>query len=184
MISIRLLMSYLIQIPPLIINSKDVISMKVLECSSKGDKRFSAFYARVELLGKKASIEEHYQFSKLFPVEDIHGNMNLQSFTDIKHIKSKQRFGDEPARFRVGKYDYPAEFLSMFYKLLWVTYLDERPSLVRYASTFDDFTDMFRGKNTMNCQADVIRQYVKEGRDSILEECEPFINILTRDLEE
>ncbi|PTY92934.1 DarT1-associated NADAR antitoxin family protein [Heyndrickxia sporothermodurans] len=158
--------------------------MSTLECSSKGDKRFSAFFARVDILGKTASIEEHYQHSKLFSVEDHHGNVSLESFTDIKHIKQKQRFGDLPVRFRVGDYDYPAEYLSMYYKLLWLTYLDAKPHLVRYASKFDNFTDMFRGKNTINCQADVIRQYVKEGRESILDECEPFINILSRDLEE
>ena len=158
--------------------------MKVLECSSRGDKRFSAFYAKVEIFGKKASIEEHYQFSKLFPVEDNYGNVRLESYNDIKLIKRKQRFGEEPVRFRVAKFDYPAEYLTMYYKLLWLTYLDEKPYLVRYASKFDDFSDMFRGKNTMNCQADVIKQYVKEGRDSILDECEPFIRILERDLEE
>lgn len=158
--------------------------MKVLECSSKGDKRFSAFYAEVEIFGKKRSIEKHYQFSKLFPVEDVHGNVTLESYTDIKLIKQKQRFGIEPVRFRIEKFDYPVEYLTMYYKLLWLTYLDEKPYLVKYAKRFDDFTDMFRGKNTVNCQADVIKQYVKEGRDSILDECEPFINILERDLKE
>ncbi|WCK57551.1 hypothetical protein PP175_26155 (plasmid) [Aneurinibacillus sp. Ricciae_BoGa-3] len=34
--------------------------MKVLECSSKGDKRFTAFYAKVNLYGKEDSIENHY----------------------------------------------------------------------------------------------------------------------------
>ena len=35
-----------------------------LECSSKGDKRFSAFYAFVEFNGKYDSIEHHYQNCK------------------------------------------------------------------------------------------------------------------------
>lgn len=35
--------------------------MKNLECSSSGDKRFSAFYAFVNFNGKYASIEQHYQ---------------------------------------------------------------------------------------------------------------------------
>ena len=35
-----------------------------LECSSKGDKRFSAFYAFVEFDGKYDSIEHHYQNCK------------------------------------------------------------------------------------------------------------------------
>lgn len=36
-----------------------------LECSSKGDKRFSAFYARPSILGGQ-SIEEAYQAQKVF----------------------------------------------------------------------------------------------------------------------
>lgn len=36
-----------------------------LECSSRGDKRFSAFYARIKSLGYK-SIEELYQAKKVF----------------------------------------------------------------------------------------------------------------------
>lgn len=38
--------------------------MKVLECSSKGDKRLSAFYAKINLFGNYNSIENHYQLSK------------------------------------------------------------------------------------------------------------------------
>ena len=36
-----------------------------LECSSRGDKRFSAFYARLKIYGNK-SIEEIYQARKIF----------------------------------------------------------------------------------------------------------------------
>ena len=61
----------------------------------------------------------------------------------------------------------------MFYKLLWVKYLDDNPELVEYAKTYDDFHDMFKGKST-NCQADVIKQYIKQGKNSIIEECEEF----------
>jgi hypothetical protein len=59
--------------------------------------------------------------------------------------------------------------LTPFYKLLWAKYLDENKDVVEHLSQFDEFTDMFRGKS-INCQADVIRQYIKEGRKSILQE--------------
>lgn len=36
-----------------------------LECSSRGDKRFSAFYARIKKYGNK-TIEELYQAAKVF----------------------------------------------------------------------------------------------------------------------
>ena len=38
--------------------------MKVLECHSKGDKRFSALYAQVTIEGKKVTIEKFYQNAK------------------------------------------------------------------------------------------------------------------------
>ena len=38
--------------------------MKILECSSAGDKRFSAFYALVDVFGVTNSIERHYQSVK------------------------------------------------------------------------------------------------------------------------
>jgi putative ABC transport system permease protein len=41
----------------------------------------------------------------------------------------------------------------------------------------NDFTDVFRGQS-MNCQADVIKQYVKEGRKSIITECREFIDLI------
>ena len=62
------------------------------------------------------------------------------------------------------------KYLTPFYKLLWVKYLDQHSELVEYASQFDDFHDIFKGKNTINCQADVVRQYIKQGRKSIMEE--------------
>ena len=37
-----------------------------LECSSKGDKRLSAFYSKVNVFGKVDSIENHYQLCKRF----------------------------------------------------------------------------------------------------------------------
>jgi O-acetyl-ADP-ribose deacetylase (regulator of RNase III) len=142
--------------------------MKTLECSSKGDKRFSAFFAKVEVYGKFDSIENHYQLSKRFIGEN--GEVIVpKSWKEVK--------GKTPDFFEVKGIRFPIEYLSQYYKLLWVKYLDNSPSLVKYAAQFDEFTDMFRG-NSINCQADVIKQYVKEGRESILKECQPFIKVL------
>lgn len=66
----------------------------------------------------------------------------------------------------------------MWYKLLWCKYLDENPELVKYASGFEDFTDEFKGKSTVNSQADVIKQYIKEGRKSIIDECRELIELI------
>lgn len=140
---------------------------KTLECSSKGDSRFSALYATVDVYGESRTIEAHYQFSKRF--DDPNGD-NFFIPVDISSAK-----GRKPTCFIVGGFLYPLEFLSMWYKLLWLKYLDAHPELVEYAFQYDDFSDMFKGKSTRNCQADVIRQYVKEGRQSIIDECLPLI---------
>ena len=51
--------------------------MKTLECSSKGDRRFSAFYAMVLCKdGKKRSIETLYQNSKHNQDGTISGSRN------------------------------------------------------------------------------------------------------------
>ena len=127
--------------------------MKILECSSKGDKRFSAFYAYVEVFGRNTNIERHYQSSKKFYDANITKAKGLQP--DYMEIDGKQ----------IDK-----KYLTAWYKLLWVKYLDQHKELVDYANEFDDFNDIFKGKKSINCQADVIRQYVKQGRESIMQE--------------
>lgn len=137
--------------------------MKILECSSKGDKRFSSLYAKVKVFGKYDSIENHYQLCKRF------GDYIPKTWGDCK--------GRRPAHIHLNGIDMDIKYLTPFYKLLWCKYLDKHPSLVEYAKQFDDFHDMFKG-NSINCQADVIRQYVKKGRASIIEECKELICIL------
>ncbi|GAA4879506.1 hypothetical protein GCM10023310_69600 [Paenibacillus vulneris] len=63
--------------------------------------------------------------------------------------------------------------------MLWVKYLDDNPELVEYAKGFDDFNDIFKGKS-LNCQADVVRQYIKQGRESLVEEYQELVEVLKR----
>lgn len=139
--------------------------MKILECSSRGDKRFSAFYANVTVFGRTTNIERHYQSCKRFNDENI-----------------KKAKGQTPDYIFVNGVRLDVKYLTPYYKLLWVKYLDENLELVIYAAQFDDYNDMFKGKS-INCQADVIGQYVKQGRDSILQEefVEEFIEILSNE---
>lgn len=136
--------------------------MKILECSSKGDKRFSAFYARVSAFNKIDSIENHYQLAKRI------GEDKPKSWRDVK--------GKTPTHIELNGITYELKYLSQWYKLLWLKYLDHNPELVEYASEFDEFNDIFKGKS-VNCQADVVRQYVKEGRESLVRDCGELINI-------
>lgn len=140
---------------------------KVLECSSKGDKRYSAFYARVEVFGKEDSIENHYQLAKRFPEAPA-------TWRDAK--------GKQPTHIEVKGMKLPPRFLSQWYTALWAKYLDSNPELVEYASQFDEFNDIFKGK-AINCQADVVRKYIKEGRNAIADEIKELSDVLTGKIE-
>lgn len=143
-----------------------IATTKVLECSSKGCRYFSAFYAVVDVFGKVGSIEKHYQESKLFEVDG-----------KIEHLDMKQAKGKKPVAIHIEDKVFQPKYLTAFYKLLWLKYLDNNPSLVEFAQQFNDYNDMFKG-HSINCQADVIRQYCKDGKRSIIQECMQFIKIL------
>jgi hypothetical protein len=137
----------------------------ILECSSRGDIRFSAFYAEIKLFNKLDSIENFYQLSKRF------GNKIPKSWRESK--------GKKPTHFNVNGFDYDVSLLGQWYKVLWTIYLDKNPNLIEYASSFSDYRDTFKGKS-VNCQADVIRQYIRQGRDTILEDCRIFLEEVGR----
>jgi len=124
-------------------------SKKVLECSSKGDRKFSALYAKVSVFGVQDSIENHYQKSK----RDSNGNPVKKGMPVAYMVINNQRF--------------PPGMLTDWYRLLWVKYLDKNPELVSYARQFDEFTDMFRSRKTINCQADVVRDYLADRNELV-----------------
>ena len=112
----------------------------ILECSSRGDKRFSAFYARVKSLGNK-SIEELYQGSKRF----ADGSTGL-SPREAKGRKAVNM--DECARL---------------YDEFWRLYLDENPDLVEYLKLYNGYSDIF-GRPGCQCQAVSIFKYMRDKR--------------------
>jgi hypothetical protein len=97
-----------------------------LECSSKGDKRFSAFYARVN--GK--SIEDTYQFCKVFEG----GITGL----DWRAAKGKQAVNQEE--------------VSKIYSKLWDQYIAEHPDLLQVIVGASGLSDIF-GQPGRVCQA-------------------------------
>ena len=103
-----------------------------LECSSKGDKRFSAFYARLKCAGNK-SIEELYQASKI--LED--GSVN----NDWRKAKGKKCTNPEEVR--------------KYYSVLWNTYFREKPELKDVIKNYKGFSDIF-GQEGHACQAEEI----------------------------
>ena len=120
---------------------------KILYCDSRGDKRFSAFYAKIQLDGVVDSIENFYQNSK----RDENGNVPGKG-RKVSYMVFRNR------KLDVSK-------LSDFYRYLWKLYFQQNPNLLEYASQFNTFIDRFRGK-CINCQADVIRDLVNEYRNT------------------
>lgn len=99
-----------------------------LECSSKGDKRFSAFYARLEDSGN--SIEELYQAYKKF--ED--GSTGL-SWREAK-----------------GKKAVNQEECAKYYSRLWDMYIWENADLLPILKEANGLSDIF-GQEGHCCQA-------------------------------
>ncbi len=91
-----------------------------LECSSKGDNRFSAFYTRIKRRNNK-TIEELYQSRKMF----TDGNSNLS----IKEAKGKKPINIEDCQ--------------QFYRLLWNEYISENLELLDVIKQYNGFSDIF-----------------------------------------
>lgn len=105
-----------------------------LECSSRGDKRFSAFYAKVN--GK--SIEETYQATKIFS----DGATGL----DWRSVKRRQKRGSVPVNIVA---------CNKLYKELWRDYLLDNPSYIKILKKASGLSDIF-GKEGHMCQAIIL----------------------------
>ena len=99
-----------------------------LECSTKGDKRFSPFCARIEARNAQ-TIENIYQMSKVFP----DGTTGL-------------RWQDAKGRLAVNQ-----EELTALYAQLWDEYLTENPHLLDILVAQTGLSDMF-GREGHCCQ--------------------------------
>lgn len=100
-----------------------------LECSSKGDSRFSAFFARVKGRGNR-SIEQIYQSAKRFA-----GEANSE---DWRANKGKQASNQLE--------------VSSLYRALWREYISENPQLMQILLDANGLQDMF-GTPGSACQA-------------------------------
>ena len=152
--------------------------MKILECSTAGDKRFSAMVAKVSVNGVVDTIENHYQKSKVFLDE----GGNLYTVNNSKEAKGKK-----PVAFKINNYYLPLSYGAMFYDLLWYKYLKANPELEVVLEQYDDYSDKFKSKVAYNCQAVSIRKYMKkEGYNlslqdrgkQVMKDCKPLLDIL------
>lgn len=108
-----------------------------LECSSKGDKRFSAFYARINRFGGR-TIEEIYQSAKRFG-------------KDNKALPLWQAKGRRANNM---------EEVSRLYDKLWLIYLLENRELIDELRKYRGFSDVF-GRRNCQCQALTIYKIMK-----------------------
>lgn len=97
------------------------------ECSSRGDKRFSAFYAVVN--GR--TIEEQYQSAKVFKY-----GFKYPNWRDAK--------GKKPLNVAVVK---------TLYTCLWAQYIFENPQLIQVLLSQTGLADSFGNPNGIVCQA-------------------------------
>lgn len=146
----------------------------ILQCHSRGEKRFSPFFCSVEAFTVSRSIENHYQCSKVFS--------NQPPVTDWKQAKELQVRGVTQIGWQIGNLYFdqkpnntdfshaPDDWGIQWYVALWIKYLKLNPDLVEVARKFDDFEDPFKGRFPF-CQADVIRQAVRGGIDSLKPMC-------------
>lgn len=121
--------------------------MRILECSTEGDTRFSALVAKVNIGGELKTIEEHYQDSKRF-------NSINTKYTSAKGLK--------PDYLEVLGVKLPLKELSNWYKMLWYYYFTQNEGLLKVIEKYDAFNDAKRG-NSLNCQADVISMIKEYG---------------------
>ena len=103
-----------------------------LEVSSKGDKRFSAFYARIRFLQNK-SIEELYQGIKIFDGGETGLNW--------REAKGRKATNQEQAH--------------KYYSHYWDLYFQENPELLKVIMQYNGFSDIF-GQEGHCCQAQEI----------------------------
>lgn len=100
-----------------------------LECSSRGDKRFSAFYARVKGKGNR-TIEDLYQAAKVF--EDGSTGLDWRSAKGRNCVNRAE--------------------VDALYATLWDEYIRENPELVEVLITATGVSDVF-GQKGHCCQA-------------------------------
>lgn len=100
-----------------------------LECSSRGDRRLSAFYARVKAFDNK-TIEELYQAYKIFD--------NGVTGLSWREAKGRKALNQGAA--------------ALYYGQIWKLYIEENPNLLEVLKLHSGLSDLF-GQEGHCCQA-------------------------------
>lgn len=121
--------------------NEEISTPKVLECSSRGDRRFCSLFATIKINGKERSIEEWFQ--------------------DAKRTADGRKAGKgKPFDYIVDPFTgdkLPGSEAQWMYRGLWITYFAKNPELVKYAEQFDEFTNRFNKYRDPKSEADLPR---------------------------
>lgn len=153
---------------------KATVLQDVLECSSLGDCRFSALYAKVTIRGETKTIEEWWQMSKNW--ERLGVPIKPKNWRESK--KMKYSSANTVASFTVLDKIIPSRLGSDWYSLLWALYFQQNQHLLEVISHYKRFHDVFKTKDTMVCQADVIAKINQMGLEDFVESLADLINLL------
>lgn len=146
------------------LNTSHKICVLGLECSSVGDKRFSAFYADIQIGGINDCIEVFYQLSKRVPgVEAIPLDATYeQKKLYMKSVKGRR----DISHIEVYGEKLDKQLLTSWYNYLWYLYFAHNPDLLYYVNLFQFFTDKFGGKS-INSQSTVMSECRTHGLEYI-----------------
>jgi hypothetical protein len=128
-----------------------------LECSSKGDTRFSAYYVKVSARDQK-TIEERFQAFKVFRedhtvcVDGVMFNRGFVTGLTPAQAKERQRRGEKAINQLEA---------AVLYARMWEEYLGINPHLLRVLKQASGLSDRF-GQPGHCCQATEL-WYIRNG---------------------
>jgi len=129
----------------------------ILEISSKSEDelgvQLSAFNLMLISNGFSASVEVFFQGSKVFskggPFTDIYRKTSMEAKKDERLRESGQLI-----TFRYNNRDWPLNPQTVFYDWLYLSALQQNPSLSGQLLKYDGFSDIeFNPEKSINCQA-------------------------------
>lgn len=155
---------------------------KILQCHSRGNKRFSPFFCPVEAFGIVRSIESHYQLAKRFQDKPAPQNW--------KDCKNWQKAGIMQVQWQIGNVILPVktnpqgngfaidDWGVQWYIALWEKYLRLNPELVAIAAQYDAFEDPFEGTFPFG-QAKVFELVSRQGTKALRPMWQPLYELLS-----
>lgn len=114
-----------------------------LECSTRGDVRFSPFFAKVD----GQTIEDQYHAHKI--LESLSSGL----FTEAGQRKTGCSWQEAKELQRKGWRLCNAEECKALYKKLWLKYVQQNPRLIDELLWWDGVSDIFGQPDGLVCQA-------------------------------